>query len=81
MSFFNQYSYLITSLFVTGIIAIFLLHDGIKRRDVIAIGAIAATFVGVWFFTRPLASNLSQDQIELMLKSGKPTLIEFQSEY
>jgi uncharacterized membrane protein required for colicin V production len=81
MSFINQYSYLLTSIFVTVVVAFFLLRDGLSRRDVIAIGSIAGAFVIAWFFVRPTPSNLTQDQIEAAMKSGKPTLIEFQSEY
>ncbi len=81
MAFFNQYSYLITSIFVTVIVAFFLLRDGLSRRDAIAIGSIAGAFVIAWLFIRPTPSTFTQDQIESALKSGKPTLIEFQSEY
>jgi len=81
MSFINQYSYFITSIFVTVVVAFFLLRDGLSRRDVIAITSIIGAFIIAWFFIRPTPSNITQDQIESMLKSGKPTLIEFQSEY
>lgn len=81
MAFFNQYSYFITSIFVTVIVAFFLLRDGVSRRDVIALTSIVGAFVIAWFFIRPTPSNITQDQIESMLRSGKPTLIEFQSEY
>jgi len=81
MAFFNQYSYLITSIFVTVVVAFFLLRDGLSRRDVIALGSIAGAFVIAWFFIRPTPSNFTQDQIEAALTSGKPSLIEFQSEY
>jgi hypothetical protein len=81
MLFFNQYSYLLTSIFLTLLIAVILLRDGLSRRDVIALTAIAGTFALIWFFVRPLPSGLTQDQIESILRSGKPTLIEFQSEY
>jgi uncharacterized membrane protein required for colicin V production len=81
MSFINQYSYLIISIFVTVFIAFVLLRDGLSRRDVIALTSIVGAFVIAWFFIRPASSNIAQDQIESLLKSGKPTLIEFQSEY
>jgi xanthine/uracil permease len=79
--FFNQYSYLITAIVITSLIALFLFRDGFKRRDVIAVGVIAGAFAIAWFFTRPVSSNLSAEQIEVLLNSGRPTLIEFQSEY
>jgi uncharacterized membrane protein required for colicin V production len=81
MLFINQYSYLLTSIFVTVLISFFLLRDGVSRRDVIAIASIVGAFVVAWFFIRPTPSRAAQDQIEATLKSGKPTLIEFQSEY
>ena len=82
MSFFNLYSFLITAVFVFAVVAVGLLRDGVKGRDIVALAAIAGAFIFSWLLIRPGPSTLAEvSQVESALRSGKPTLVEFQSPY
>ena len=82
MSFLNLYSFPITAVFVFAVVAVGLLRDGVTRRDIIALSAIAGAIVFSWWLIRPGSSTLAEvSQVESALRSGKPTLVEFQSPY
>ncbi len=82
MLFINRYSFLITAVVVLGVTAAVLLRDGLSRRDGLALAAIAGAFILSWLFIRPGPSTLAQTAaVEAALRSGQPTLIEFQSGY
>ena len=82
MQFFNQHSFVISAILIVGLTAIALLHDGVRRKDLIALGALGFFFAGAFLVLRPGPSTLKEiAAVEAALASGRPTLIEFQSNY
>ena len=82
MTFINQRSYIISGILVPLIIAFRLFRDGISLLDsILVLGSIAA-FVSIRLLLKPTSSALTTtDAVKLALDSGKPTLVEYQSEY
>ena len=71
MSFFNLYSFAITAIFIFAVVAFVLLRDGFKRRDIVALAAIAGAFAVSWLVIRPGLSTLAEvEQVESALRSG-----------
>ncbi|MBI3360357.1 MAG: hypothetical protein HY023_04530 [Chloroflexi bacterium] len=82
MRYFNQHSFAISTIVIIGLAALALLYDGVKRRDLIALGALVLAFGGTFLFLRPGPSTVTEAAaVEAAIKSGRPTLIEFQSNY
>ena len=82
MTYINQYSFTLTAVLVQAVIAIILLRDGVRGLDLVALAGIATAFCLTWLLLRPGQSTLTEvDAVEEALASGKPTLLEFQSEY
>ncbi len=82
MRYFNQHSFAISAIIIIGLAAIALLHDGVGRKDLIALGVLVLAFAGVFLVFRPGPSTLTEAaSVEAALTSGKPTLVEFQSNY
>ena len=82
MTFINQRSYIISGILVPLIIAFTLFRDFISLLDsILVLGSIAA-FVSIRLLLKPTSSALTTtDAVKLALDSGKPTLVEYQSEY
>ena len=82
MTYINQHSFTLTALLVQAVFAFILLRDGIRFLDMVALAVIATAFVLSWILLRPGPSTFTEvDAIEAALASGKPTLLEYQSEY
>lgn len=82
MQFFNQNSFTIMAAVGWLGLAVFLLRDGVKTNDVIALAALAVGFGIAFWFLRPGPSTLNQaDQVMERIGNGKPVLLEFQSNY
>ena len=82
MRFINQHSYMISGILIPLIIAFTLFRDGINLLDIILVVGSIAAFVFVGLFLRQTSSQLTTiDAVKEALASGKPTLIEYQSEY
>lgn len=78
----NQHSFILTAILVLCIVAIVLFRDGVKALDFVALIAVASTFCFSWLLFRPGPSTFAVvDSVEKALESGKPTLLEFQSNY
>lgn len=80
--FFNQYSYLVTSVFAVALVVVLALSRGVSRRGLLAVAvAVLMAFVG-WLATRTGPSTFSNvAQVEAALEGGSPTLVEFYSNY
>lgn len=82
-SLFNQYSYLLFSLGAFVAVLVLLRLARAKRRLALAAGVLVVVLaVGGWFVLRPGASDVtSTEAAEAMINSGKPTFVEFFSNY
>ena len=82
MTFINQRSYIISGILVPLIIAFTLFRDGISLLDIILVLGSIAAFASIRLLLKPTSSPLTTtDAVKLALDSGKPTLVEYQSEY
>ncbi|HCU80121.1 MAG TPA: hypothetical protein DGN60_03025 [Chloroflexi bacterium] len=82
MTFINQRSFIISGISVPLIIAITLFRDGISLLDTILVLGSVAVFISIRLLLKPTSSLLTTaDTVKTALDSGKPTLIEYQSEY
>jgi len=82
MQFFNQNSYTLIGAVTWVALAVFLLRDGVKVNDVIALAALAVGFGIAFWFLRPGPSTLDEaEQVRARIGNGKPVLLEFQSNY
>src|SRR5688572_28311963 len=81
---FNQYSYVFFSLgaLLVGLLA---LRYGLRLRwpaSLLGVAALAGVLVAGWLILRPGASDVdSLEAAEAMIDSGKPTFVEFFSNY
>ena len=82
MTFINQRSFIISGISIPLIIALTLFRDGINLLDTILVLGSIAVFISIGLFLKPTSSVLTTtDAVTTALASGKPTLIEYQSEY
>ena len=69
MRYFNQHSFALSAIVIIGLAAIALLYDGVKRKDLIALGALSLAFGGVFLILRPGPSTLTETAaVEAALK-------------
>ncbi len=82
MKIINQYSFVLVGLVVCLGLAAFLLRDGVKTTDILALAALAAGFGLAFWLLRPGPSTLDES-VEVMerIGAGKPVLLEFQSNF
>lgn len=82
MQFLNQNSFTLIAAIVWIGLAAFLVRDGVRTNDVIALAALAAGFGIAFWFLRPGPSTLDEaEQVLARIGSDKPVLLEFQSNY
>lgn len=82
MQLINQNSFTLIALAAWLGLAVFLLRDGVETNDVIALASLAAGLGLAFWFLRPGPSTLDQaEQVMARIGSGKPVLLEFQSNY
>ena len=82
MTYINQHSFVLSVLLVQTVFAIIILRDGVRLLDMVALAVMTTAFGLSWLLLRPGPSTLMEmDAVEATLASGKPTLMEFQSEY
>ena len=82
MNIVNQQSFTLAAIFLLGLLAFILLHDGPKWRDWLVLGLVTAGIVLLWLTIRPQASHShSAREVEALIGSGTPVLLEFQSPY
>lgn len=82
MQFINQNSFTLMGVILWLGLAVFLLHDGVKANDVIALASLAAGLGLAFWFLRPGPSTLDEtEQVMARIGAGKPVLLEFQSNY
>jgi len=78
----NQYSFLLAAVFGLVVLAFFLLRDGVKGSDLIALAALVLGFTAAFALLRPQASAVgSPEDVLAKIGSGTPVLLELQSPY
>ena len=82
MQFFNQHSFVISALALWGGLALFLLRDGLSKRDAVSLAVMGGAFGLAWLALRPGASAYQDTaQVEAAVGQGRPVLVEFYSNY
>jgi len=81
-TFFNHHSFVIMALVLWIGLAVFLLRDGITRRDVLALTIVGAGLALSWLGLRPGAGTVTDTaQAEAAIGHGQPALVELYSNY
>jgi len=82
-SFFITYSFVIFSLGFAIVAGFILLGNRPRWNDYLAFGVILGTLVFAWTLLHPRQTLLMDEaqQVQAMIGSGKPVLLEFQSPY
>lgn len=80
----NQYSYVLTGIFLlvllAGLLAWRRKHFGAREAGLLLL--LVALLAGGWFVLRPKAAQpATVEQISAQIGQGKPVLLEFQSPY
>jgi thiol-disulfide isomerase/thioredoxin len=80
---FNQFSYVFISIAVMiGVLVILRALRWTWRRSLPVIIIAGLSLLGAWFSLRPSMSDANEMQtVELLLSNGRPTLVEFFSQY
>jgi len=82
MQFINQHSFTLAAVAAVLILAALLLHDGVRVNDLIALGALIVGLAFAYVLFRPAASSSTDSgRIDVLMHTGKPVLLEFQSPY
>jgi len=82
MQIFNQYSMLLSGIFILGLAAFVILRKGIKLQDGIKLLALAVALIVVWLALRPeQASTNELGEFQSQIGQGQAVLVEMQSPY
>lgn len=80
--YFNQHSFTISAIATWILLAIWLLRDGVRSSDLIALGALGAGLVIAYMLFNPGPSTEPDaEQVLARIGAGTPVLLEFQSPY
>lgn len=78
----NQHSFLVVAGAALLVLAAFLLRDGLRPADLVAIGALCLGLALAYALLRPAAADGSEaDAVRAQIGQGRPVLLEFQSPY
>ena len=79
---FNQYSFLVSVVFLLVVLGAVLLSSRQKKRAWIVLAAVAVAVAISWVAIRPEASAVgSASEALAMIGTGTPVLVEFQSPF
>ncbi|HEY69459.1 MAG TPA: hypothetical protein G4O08_02625 [Anaerolineae bacterium] len=82
MKIINQYSFVLMAGVIWLGLAAFLLRDGVRTTDILALAALAAGLSLAFWLLRPGPSTLDEnEQVMERIGAGKPVLLEFQSNF
>jgi drug/metabolite transporter (DMT)-like permease len=79
----NQYSAVVSAALLTLVLGFFLLKDGLRWTNLLALAAILAGLFLVWLAAHPTQTQQYHQaaQVQSQIGAGKPVLLEFQSPY
>lgn len=81
-TFLNHHSFVISVLVLWIGLAVFLLRDGITKRDLLALIIMGTGFAVSWLALRPGPGTFTDTaQAEAAIGHGRPVLVEFYSNY
>jgi len=82
MQIFNQYSMLLSGIFILGLAAFVFLRKGIKPKDGIKLLILAVVLFVTWLALRPeQASTNELTDFQSQIGQGQAVLVEMQSPY
>jgi len=82
MAFLNQNSFTIAAAASLLGLAAFLLRDGVRGSDLVALGALALGLGLAFLLLNPGVSTLTEaEAVQARIGAGVPVLLEFQSVY
>ena len=82
MTFINQYSFLIVAIATILLLGFYLLRKRIEGSNFIAIGALIFGILLAFFLLRPGSSSSQEtEDVLTQIGSGRPVLLQFQSNY
>ena len=82
LKYVNQHSFVLSAIGIFALVGYWLLRDGIKPIDLIALAALLAGLLIAFFLTRPGPSTLSDaGSVSAQIGAGRHVLLEFQSNY
>jgi hypothetical protein len=80
MAFFNQYSFALGGAAALLALAVYLLRDGARGPDWLALGALALGLGLAFLLLNPGPSTLARaEAVQAQIGGGVPVLLEFQS--
>ncbi len=80
--YLNQHSFTISAIAAWALLAIWLVRDGIKSNDLIALGALGTGLLIAYLLFNPGASTETDpEQVLDRIGAGTSVLLEFQSPY
>src|SRR5512140_988988 len=79
----NQYSFLISAVFLWLLLALLLLRRKAgRKRGAIVLGGLALFMLGLWLLVRPIQSGSPDPAaVRAQIGTGMPVLLEFQSPF
>lgn len=82
MQLINHNSLILLALGIFALAAYLLLRDGVKKRDLLALGGLLVVMLAAWFAVRPQATPLADaEAVQTRIGMGVPVLLELQSPY
>jgi preprotein translocase subunit YajC len=82
MTFINQYSFLIVAVVAILLLGFYLLRKRIERSSFIAIAALVFGILFAFLLLRPGSSSSQEtEDVLAQIGSGRPVLLQFQSNY
>jgi len=82
MQIFNQYSMLLTGIFILGLAAFVVWHKGINSKNGIMLVALGAMLFVTWLVLRPEQASTSElGEFQPQIGQGQAVLVELQSPY
>ena len=82
MPIINQYSMLLSGVFILGFAAFVFLRKGFKLRDGVILLLLTLALIAVWTFLRPeQASTNELGEFQSQIGQGQAVLVEMQSPY
>jgi hypothetical protein len=79
---FNQHSFLVAAAACLLLLTVFLLRDGLRPADLLALGALCLGLALAYSLLRPgKGTPASAQELRRQIGQGRPVLLEFQSPY
>jgi hypothetical protein len=82
MQLINHNSLILLAAGIFAVAVYVLLRDGVKKRDLLALGGLLVVMLAAWLAIRPQATPLADaEAVQARIGMGVPVLLELQSPY